>query len=351
MVARTKHSTPFPTQGEGLRFPVVAKPVDASASVGAHAHDMALVLAPAALPLLTPPLILQEFINHGGFLFKLYVLGDMTMVFKRSSLPDVAPAPPSREVPAAVRVHAPTTTLSSPHMDEEVGLIRFDRISNVPMEKGEAAATTSVVDPPADVMHSIGQQLRALLGLQVFNVDILREGGSSSRLYIVDINFLPGYEKLPGFPSFFVDFLLSHSQRKSSAASPSSAPTEEAAEAATAAKEGTVGVPTILSNTAKEVQAAPTASAAAAQVQAQDLVAEDGSVPQQQPGLKERKLGGIMFAHSHTFSGGVFPSSPSLPYTLLPRKKSWMAASSGYGGQSSSGSSMRDSLIHTRSDK
>ena len=33
----------------------------------------------------------QEFVNHGGILFKLYVLGDKVMVFRRQSLPDIPP--------------------------------------------------------------------------------------------------------------------------------------------------------------------------------------------------------------------------------------------------------------------
>lgn len=33
----------------------------------------------------------QEFVNHGGVLFKLYILGDKVMVFRRNSLPDIQP--------------------------------------------------------------------------------------------------------------------------------------------------------------------------------------------------------------------------------------------------------------------
>ena len=39
---------------------------------------------------LRPPLVLQEFVNHGGVIFKVYIVGDHVTCIKRRSLPDVS---------------------------------------------------------------------------------------------------------------------------------------------------------------------------------------------------------------------------------------------------------------------
>jgi inositol-1,3,4-trisphosphate 5/6-kinase/inositol-tetrakisphosphate 1-kinase len=61
-----------------MRGPFIVKPVVACGV--SHSHSMALVLQPAALASLQGqlplPALVQEFVNHGGTQFKVYVLGD-----------------------------------------------------------------------------------------------------------------------------------------------------------------------------------------------------------------------------------------------------------------------------------
>ncbi|XP_068322946.1 inositol-tetrakisphosphate 1-kinase 1-like [Pyrus communis] len=54
---------------EGLKFPVIAKPLVADGS--AKSHKMALVFNHDGLNNLKPPIVLQEFVNHGGVIFKM----------------------------------------------------------------------------------------------------------------------------------------------------------------------------------------------------------------------------------------------------------------------------------------
>ncbi|KAJ0642253.1 putative inositol-pentakisphosphate 2-kinase [Helianthus annuus] len=54
---------------------------------------MSLVLNHAGLTKglkLDPPMVLQQFVNHGGVIFKVYVAGEYVKCVKRSSLPDVS---------------------------------------------------------------------------------------------------------------------------------------------------------------------------------------------------------------------------------------------------------------------
>ena len=51
-----------------LNFPVIAKPLVADGS--ANSHTMSLVFNGEGLKKLTTPIVLQEFVNHGGVIFK-----------------------------------------------------------------------------------------------------------------------------------------------------------------------------------------------------------------------------------------------------------------------------------------
>ncbi|KAE9452415.1 hypothetical protein C3L33_15684, partial [Rhododendron williamsianum] len=48
---------------------------------------MSLVFNREGLSKLKPPIVLQEFVNHGGVIFKVYVVGNYVKCVKRNSLP------------------------------------------------------------------------------------------------------------------------------------------------------------------------------------------------------------------------------------------------------------------------
>jgi hypothetical protein len=64
---------------------------------------------------------------------------------------------------------------------------------------------------PAWAAHSIARHLRAALGLHLFNFDLLlpcaQPDSSCLQLCVVDINYFPGYDKIPGWEAMMVDFL------------------------------------------------------------------------------------------------------------------------------------------------
>lgn len=73
----------------------MAKPLLADGSETSHA--LALVydaeglvqLARGDLAAIRPPCVVQEFVDHGGCLFKVYVVGNVTNLTRRRSLPDL----------------------------------------------------------------------------------------------------------------------------------------------------------------------------------------------------------------------------------------------------------------------
>ncbi|KAG0474768.1 hypothetical protein HPP92_014454 [Vanilla planifolia] len=135
-----------------LRFPIIAKPLVADGS--AKSHKMSLVYHRDWLLNLKPPLVLQEFVNHGGVIFKVYVVGDYVKCVKRKSLPDV------------------------------------------PLEKLDGIEGSL----------SFLRGLRQALKLNLFNFDVIRDSNAANRYFVIDINYFPGYAKMPSYETVLTDF-------------------------------------------------------------------------------------------------------------------------------------------------
>ncbi|ONK58956.1 uncharacterized protein A4U43_C08F1460 [Asparagus officinalis] len=168
----------------GLRFPVIAKPLAADGS--SKSHKMALVFNHKGLLKQNPPLVFQEFVNHGGVVFKVYVAGDYTKCVKRKSIPDL-----SGERLATF---------------EQGGFVSFSQISNMTVAENEVDVMKM---PPENFVTEIARGLRTAMGLNLFNFDMIRDERIGNHYLIIDINYFPGYEKLPGYETMLTDFLWS----------------------------------------------------------------------------------------------------------------------------------------------
>lgn len=73
----------------GLSFPVMCKPIEACGTP--LSHSMVVAVDPEGLSLVECPSVAQEYINHSGLFFKVYVIDQDVMVFQRPSLPDLVP--------------------------------------------------------------------------------------------------------------------------------------------------------------------------------------------------------------------------------------------------------------------
>lgn len=175
---------------EALRFPIIAKPLVADGT--ARSHKMSLVFTRDGLHKLKPPLVLQEFVNHGGVIFKVYVVGTHVTCVKRRSLPDV-----SKE-----------TLLQCP----AEGSVSFSQISNLTAKgqiRGAQEELTRLDEaemPPISFVTEIASGLRKALGLRLFNFDMIRDTRVGTRYLIIDINYFPGYAKMPSYESVLTDF-------------------------------------------------------------------------------------------------------------------------------------------------
>eukprot|EP00803_Ostreobium_quekettii_P000576 evm.model.scf_964EXC.1 EVM.evm.TU.scf_964EXC.1 scf_964EXC:3156-11457(-) len=175
-----------------LGYPLVVKPQWADGRE--NAHLLALVHDRTALEMLVegtqpkglkPPLVVQRYVEHGGVLYKVFVVGSRTLCLKRPSLSL------HEGVPREVR---PGT-----------GLQLLPRVSS---SKGSLEDEYLNGNPPNWLTTALSNVLRKRLGLQLFNFDLICPRPFNGIYYIVDINYFPGVSKIRGFERIFVDFLL-----------------------------------------------------------------------------------------------------------------------------------------------
>ncbi|XP_066383705.1 inositol-tetrakisphosphate 1-kinase 2-like isoform X6 [Miscanthus floridulus] len=147
----------------------VAKPLVVDGT--SKGHELYLAYDVASLSMLDPPLVLQEFINHGGILFKVYIIGETIQVVRRFSLPDV----------------------NTYDLLNNVGVYRLPRVSCAAASADDADLDPLIAElPPRPLLEKLGRELRGRLGLRLFNIDMIRELGTKDRYYIIDINYFPG---------------------------------------------------------------------------------------------------------------------------------------------------------------
>ncbi|XP_065852787.1 inositol-tetrakisphosphate 1-kinase 1 [Euphorbia lathyris] len=179
-----------------LGFPLVAKPLVADGS--AKSHKMFQIFDSEGLQRLDAPIILQDFVNHGGVIFKVYVAGDYVQCVKRKSLPDI-----SREKLATLK-----------------GSLSFSQISNLNV-RGKNEGSDDVVDldkvdmPPLGFVEDIAMAMREETGLNLFNFDVIRDAKDGNRYLVIDINYFPGYAKMPNYETILTDFFLDLLNKKS----------------------------------------------------------------------------------------------------------------------------------------
>ncbi len=185
-----------PQAWESLKFPVIAKPLVADGS--AKSHKMSLVFNHDGLNKLKPPIVLQEFVNHGGVIFKVYVVGDYVKCVKRKSLPDVSDE--KLELSSSSSSAADTAVLSFSQVSNIATNEKFDDKYYKIMHLDETEL------PRQRFIEEVAAGLRRALKLNLFNFDVIRDARLGNRYFIIDINYFPGYAKMPCYETVLTDF-------------------------------------------------------------------------------------------------------------------------------------------------
>ncbi|XP_022986561.1 inositol-tetrakisphosphate 1-kinase 1-like [Cucurbita maxima] len=183
-----------------VKFPVIAKPLASDGS--AKSHEMSLVFNRRGLKDLETPVLLQEFVNHGGVMFKVYVAGEESVCVKRKSLPDVTETEEELE-------------------KKPDGAMKFSQISRAEeksekcdgAEKKAAAEKEEEIEmPPEKIVREVSNGLKEAMGIRLFNFDMIRDGNGT--YYVIDINYLPGFAVLPEYEQFLTKFFKEVAEKK-----------------------------------------------------------------------------------------------------------------------------------------
>lgn len=213
----------------GLSYPLLVKTLWSDGTPHCHAvgavHDegglASLVEGQGVASGLQLPVVLQQYVPHGARLFKVYVLGSQVEMVKRDSLDlhdeqQVQQLQQPRCSTAGDDAEVPTSSTSNIAQ----GLQAMPRVSAYSCAQWGSIDTTHhpspVPDPPSWLIKELAAQLRGRLGLQLFNFDLIipwpqvtqqQHSARPKLVYVIDINYFPGYEKLPGYEELMVKFL------------------------------------------------------------------------------------------------------------------------------------------------
>ena len=156
----------------GLRFPVVCKPIQACGTV--ESHQLAVVMREAGLRTVRPPVLVQEYVNHGGQMLKCYFAAGRVHVATRPSLPDLRSGAPG--TPAAVRFDSQRMPLAE----------AFGECCERSASRCEQAANSRT--RTAEV-ESIVRRAASCSGVRLMGVDVVV--ASDGACLVVDANYFP----------------------------------------------------------------------------------------------------------------------------------------------------------------
>ncbi|RHY07287.1 hypothetical protein DYB25_010584 [Aphanomyces astaci] len=137
-------------------LPVLAKSLEAC---GASSFPQSWLSSPFFVTGTDASHVMKEYINHGGRLFKGYVLGKDILVAERTSLPDLS----SSAATVEFNTQVPFPTLAA-----------------------------------FETFQAIGRAIQATTGLSLFGFDVI-VAAKTNHLVVVDVNYFPSFKEMIDF--------------------------------------------------------------------------------------------------------------------------------------------------------
>jgi len=156
-----------------LHFPILSKPIRACGTP--DSHKMSVVFDREALKTLQFPCILQEYINHGAVVYKIFVLGDVVHCVARPSLRSL---------------HATSG---------KIDFCLYEAIKVLPQELDPALEVG--IPPPPPSIEFLKQMAKAIsnsLNMSLFGYDVI-VSSLTGKPGVIDINYFPTYKGVPNF--------------------------------------------------------------------------------------------------------------------------------------------------------
>jgi len=162
-----------------------------------EAHHMALVLHPEGFPGLEvpTPAIVQEYVDHGGVVWKVYVLGEEVFISRRRSTPDVGSL--LQDVPTGMSMPADTPACIEFHSLETLP-VSLPWIRNKDEEKEKPRGSPGLMRP--EFLQALAGVMRHHTRLTLFGFDVIFDFAAGEAV-VVDINFFPSFRGIDEAPA------------------------------------------------------------------------------------------------------------------------------------------------------
>jgi len=170
-------------------FPVVCK-TNLAGGIDT-AHKMGLVFNEKGLHDFPPPFVAQEFFNHNGAVFKIFVIGDYIYSVKRKSIPNVGEGGDE------------TLFFDSQHPLAA----QLEKLKKLDSSKSDQELFDETPDVPKAVLQSISKGITKRFGLTLFGFDVLHS--VTGEYGVIDVNYFPGYIGVENFNQKLFDYIKS----------------------------------------------------------------------------------------------------------------------------------------------
>ena len=161
-----------------LKFPILAKPT--ISSITEFSHDMTLIFTIDKLKDLRLPCLIQEFCNHGGVVYKVFVVGEKFNMCEKPSIKDMESE--SKD----------TLYFNSRNVSKLGKSFLPDLHSNNPNTRTWLSCDNDPNLLNRKVIGELCKLMRKLTNLNLFGMDILIEK-ETGNYALVDVNQFPGY--------------------------------------------------------------------------------------------------------------------------------------------------------------
>ncbi|CAF2400277.1 unnamed protein product [Rotaria sp. Silwood2] len=163
-----------------ISFPIMCKPIQAH---GDKSHDMKIIFDVQHLNDIDKPCVLQQFIDHDGFLFKVFAIGQNNYhIVRRNSIRNL-------------NTYSSRETIS--FHSSEVSSSQADHILL-------SSDPSIIITFDHTLVNKIAQTIQNIFELNLVGIDIIIDRNTGDYA-VIDVNYFPGYEGITDFSTQLFD--------------------------------------------------------------------------------------------------------------------------------------------------
>lgn len=182
-------------RNDNMKFPVLRKP--SSACLDQSSHNMALIFNHEGVTDITSPCLLQEFCNHEGVYYKVFVVGSKFHICENPSIKNIDASYNNR----------PTMFFNARNISK-IGQPFQPRLhENDPNLRKWLTCDEKPNMLDTDVIEEIIERLQDISGCSLFKFDVLIES-ETGNYALIDFNQFPSYEGIN--EKYFPEHLVEH---------------------------------------------------------------------------------------------------------------------------------------------